>query len=155
MLKKFNWGWGIALVYSSFVIAFLGVLLYSTTQKVDLVDEHYYNAELTYQSRMDAINRGIKLDSQMNFQFDSIGRVINFELPFSKSKVQENNLKLYRPSNSKLDKQLKLDNIKIAETSENSKYLIDLTKFENGVWKMQLELKYNDSLYYIEKQIRL
>lgn len=155
MLKKFNWGWGIALVYSTFVIAFLGVLVYSTTQKVDLVDEHYYNAELTYQSRMDAINRGAKIDNQMNFQFDKVGRVINFELPFTKSNIQENSLKFYRPSNSKLDKQIKLENVNVEEIGENSKYKIDLAKFENGVWKMQLELKYKDSLYYIEKLIQL
>ena len=109
MFKKFNWGWGIAIVYGSFVLTFLVFLAYTTTQKVELVSEDYYNSELTYQSRLEAINRVKQIDSIISFKIDK--KLISFNLPFISNNIQNGIVKLYRPSNSKLDKSFVINDL--------------------------------------------
>ena len=167
MFKKFNWGWGIAIVYSSFVLTFLAFLAYTTTQKVELVSEDYYNSELTYQSRMNAINRGKSIEDKINFNL--VKNNLTFNLPFDAKNITDGKIKLYRPSNSKLDKQFEIKSLLNQNNSRSvnnynnntdsmqisNNVSLNLEKFEKGLWKVQVEWSILDSNYYFEKTVFL
>lgn len=154
MFKKFNWGWGIAIVYGSFVLTFLVFLAYTTTQKVELVSEDYYNSELTYQSRLEAINRVKQIDSIISFKIDK--KLISFNLPFISNNIQNGIVKLYRPSNSKLDKSFVINDLISLKSGLNSSLInLDLNNLSQGMWKVQVEWSIADSSYYFEKTIFL
>ncbi|MFY8161823.1 MAG: FixH family protein [Candidatus Kapaibacteriota bacterium] len=154
MFKKFNWGWGIAIVYGSFVLTFLVFLAYTTTQKVELVSEDYYNSELTYQSRLEAINRVKQIDSIISFKIDK--KLISFNLPFISNNIQNGIVKLYRPSNSKLDKSFVINDLISLKSGLNSSLInLDLNNLTQGMWKVQVEWSIADSSYYFEKTIFL
>jgi hypothetical protein len=154
MFKKFNWGWGIAIVYGSFVLTFLVFLAYTTTQKVELVSEDYYNSELTYQSKLEAINRVKQIDSIISFKIDK--KLISFNLPFISNNIQNGIVKLYRPSNSKLDKSFVINDLISLKSGLNSSLInLDLNNLTQGMWKVQVEWSIADSSYYFEKTIFL
>ncbi len=159
MFKKFNWGWGIAIVYSCFVLTFLAFLAYTTTQKVDLVSEDYYNSELTYQSRMNAVNRGKNIEDIIKFNIEN--KNVTFNLPFESKDIKNGSVKLYRPSNSKLDKSYDLKSLIVNKSgiidsnTISNNINLNLDKFEKGMWKVQVEWSVVDSLYYFEKTVFL
>ena len=49
---RFHWGWRIALIYTTFALATIGFMIFSFTQKVDLVSTQYYADELKYDAKM-------------------------------------------------------------------------------------------------------
>lgn len=166
MFKKFNWGWGIAIVYGSFVLTFIAVLVYSTTQKVDLVNEDYYKSELNYQKRIEAINRTKLISDGIIIDFKDNSMLI--QLPFLPEQIKNSTLKLYRPSNSKQDKEYDLNPLLVlhnnslsnAENNDNltpqlSKYKIDNINVGKGFWKAQLEWEVNGNKYYKEESMML
>jgi hypothetical protein len=54
---RWNWGKGIVLVYSVFVLGILYLVYQSKQQKLDLVYEDYYAQELMFQNQIDATQR--------------------------------------------------------------------------------------------------
>ena len=48
---RFHWGWRIALIYTTFALATIGFMIFSFTQKVDLVSTQYYADELSMMQR--------------------------------------------------------------------------------------------------------
>ena len=58
-MKKFNWGMGIFVALSLFVVA-MGYTVYLTMQNdYELVDEHYYQRELGYDVELAGLERGM------------------------------------------------------------------------------------------------
>jgi hypothetical protein len=55
--RRWNWGKGIVLVYSLFVLGILYLVYQSKQQKLDLVYEDYYAQELMFQNQIDATQR--------------------------------------------------------------------------------------------------
>ena len=50
-----NWGKGIFIFYSLFVVAILSVVYFAFTQEVNLVSEDYYQQEIAYESQIERI----------------------------------------------------------------------------------------------------
>lgn len=166
MYKKFNWGWGIAIVYSLFVLTFIAILIYSTTQKVDLVNEDYYKSELNYQKRIEAINRTILINDDVKISLDNNSLLV--QIPFWANDIKNSKIKLYRPSNSKQDKEFNLSQLVVVESSKEinsasklvtneqlSKYKINNINVGKGFWKVQLEWEVNGNKYYKEESMML
>lgn len=55
--RRWNWGKGIVLVYSLFVLGILYLVYQSKQQKLDLVYDDYYAQELMFQNQIDATQR--------------------------------------------------------------------------------------------------
>lgn len=159
MMKKFNWGWGIAVVYSIFALTFIAALIYFSVQKVELVEDKYYEAELSFQQRMRATKRADKFKDSIKFQFDN--KSISFLLPFSDSEIKKGKFTLFRPSNSSLDQTFDLRSISQKDSQELknkgniSAYVLNLDNIESGLWKAQIEFETIDDLeFFIEKRIK-
>lgn len=167
MYKKFNWGWGIAIVYSLFVLTFISILIYSTTQKVDLVNEDYYKSELNYQKRIEAINRTKIFDDKVKISFDD--NAVFVQIPFVYDNIKKSKIKLYRPSNSKQDKEFDLSqynlsqlfvlndnsNPKVETQEQLSNFKVNNINIGKGFWKLQLEWEVDGDKYYKEESIMI
>jgi hypothetical protein len=53
MKIKFNWGIGITIFISAFILLNIIFIIFASGQKVDLVTEKYYEKELKYQEVID------------------------------------------------------------------------------------------------------
>ena len=77
-MKKFNWGWGITLLYSGFVVFMVTLALKTTTIKDDLVTPDYYAKELQYQERLDRMKNSHDLKEQPTWQVNGNAVAIKF-----------------------------------------------------------------------------
>ena len=78
---KISWGTGIAIFYSFFVISML-VLVYATTkQDISLVSDTYYEEDLSYQKKMDKIQRTNQLKHVFELSIEQNSTVISVTIP--------------------------------------------------------------------------
>ena len=65
---KINWGSGIAIFYSLFVITMVYAVVRSTQFDNSLVSDHYYADDLKYQERFDKLSNAQNLKEDLKIQ---------------------------------------------------------------------------------------
>lgn len=143
---KINWGIGIAISIILFTIITLSFVYFAFKQDVNLVRDDYYEAEVSYNERMETISRSKALKDGLNISITNENIILKFPASLSKSSKIHGNITLYRPSNR--DKDI---NLPIAIDSG----FIQLIKTDNllsGLWKIQVDWEI-DSLSYFNEEI--
>lgn len=142
---KINWGWGIGIFYSFFVIAMLSVVYMTTFNKPDMVSDDYYRDEQVFQKQIDKSVNAEELNVKVKIFVENSELKIIF--PKDMNTISGNAV-LFRPSDSKLDKTLILkENI-----NEQS---FDISKISKGKWTIKVNWINNDVEYYVEKNLFL
>lgn len=143
-----NWGIKIAVVYIGFVVLITSMVMISSSHKVDLVAKDYYEQELNYQQKIDAVNREKQLKETIDYRLTASGILLQ-AAPSGISGNFKGEVLLFRPSDSSLDLKQKL--------SFNSKgeQLIPKTALQKGVYKMCLSWENNSVTYYKERIITI
>ena len=144
---KINWGTGIAIFYTLFVIVMVGMVIKSTYNKAQLVQEDYYNKDINYEEFRKKRQNGDKFSKVIFVDYAVSDNVIKIKFPASKKDVQ-GDLTLFRPSNAKMDKIFSLD---FDEKGEMD-IPVDRT-MADGLWKVKIEWKDQGIDYYNEKDI--
>jgi hypothetical protein len=144
---KFSWGKGIALTYILFVVLTLIFVVFSMTKNVDLVSPDYYEKEIKYQEQ---INNKTNTNNLIEKPIIDTSKVNNVRIIFPRSmnlSAVSGDINFYRPDDSKKDFKLpvKLDTSGVMD--------LDLSGYEKGKWKIQLNWTLNDKYYYDEKYI--
>jgi len=93
-----NWGWGIALAYSTFVAFMLGMVALAVNQDFDLVADDYYEQEIAYQDRIDQLTNASVEGIKVTYASD--GERYRFTFPANSTKVK---VCFFRPSDDALD----------------------------------------------------
>ncbi len=143
---KLNWGTGIAITIAVFVLISFAFLYYAFQQKINLVQDNYYEDEIKYQAQMEKVNRSKKLpeklfvkieNQELSFQFPSmfLGREISGEIM------------LYRPSNRNRD--LFIDIM----PDSNNLQIYSTEKILPGMWKVKVDWMVDSISYFDEKII--
>lgn len=143
---KWNWGTGIALVYSAFAISIILLVINSFSKKIDLVTPDYYAKELKYQQQIDKINAARNLPEAATWNVNSMSIDITFPAEFDASQLS-GEITLFKPSNDLSDK-----TFKIVTNAENIQS-IPTSGFEKGMYKMKVDWKHGSKAYYQEAVI--
>lgn len=127
-----NWGKGIVIGMSLFMIFILVLVIGLMSHRVDLQSEDYYQKEINYESELQAMRNSSELEAKIEVieQSDFIVIQIPSEGEFSDLKVE-----FIRPDDDKLDQSFKINDTK--------SYLIERKKLVKG--------KYNVEIYYSYK----
>ncbi len=132
-----NWGKGIIIVMSAFVIFILTLVFTLMSNRVDLTSDDYYKKEIGFQDEIEAKRLGQKFDDQLAIQQskDSIFFQFKETSPGAIGTIEFN-----RPSDQKLDKTIvwKGDRMVVAKTLLH-KGMYQL-KFEFGEGKQKIQL---------------
>lgn len=141
-----NWGKWIVVSFVLFAI-FIGTLVVvCVRQDINLVASDYYKQELVFQKQIDRENNTLvlKIKPDINVVNSSI------QISFRDFKdIQSGELKLFRPSNEKLDQVFELN-----PTSDTIQNFI-LKVSEPGLYKAQLKWSMSGKEYYLKKNIYL
>jgi len=143
---KFNWGVGVFVLYSSFVILILFLVFKSFNTKVDLVTEDYYQQELKFQDKIDQKRNAAGLE--VGLKHEVSGSTIFFTFPPG-HQSSEGTILVFRPSNKAYDKtfDIKLD--------ENQKMVVTMENSLVGLYKLKVDWSNRDTAYYVEEDIYL
>lgn len=137
-----NWGYKITFLYIGFVMMIGTCVTVAMMSDFDLVEENYYEQEITYQDRINAIKRTNALKTQPSIEvIDSIWMVhLN-----NQQKVNSATLVLYHPQFKKEDKEWSWDN--------TSTHVLGKVKGVKGKRKLKIEWQSGGEEYYYEKNI--
>jgi len=138
---KFNWGTGIFLAYSAFVIFMLSLVYMSTQQKLDLVTENYYSKGVDFQSQINEQSNVAGLTEKPTIKQLENG-TIQLQFPTSEKNVQ-GQIAFFRPSDKDLD-----FTVPIKLQTENSQIITQ--KIEQGLWRVKLSWSEKGKKFYQE-----
>jgi len=147
-MKKFNWGWGIAIFYSMFVAFMLFMVWNASKEKVEMVSKDYYKDELAFQGQIDKENRTQALTESLKWQVTGKGVTLKFPSSMLDKNIKADVL-FYCPSNS--DKDFSASVMPGADGSCK----VQSEKFEKGTYNMQVNWTAGGASYYNEAAISI
>ena len=130
-------------VIGSFIIfaLFIGTLVFvCVRQDISLVSANYYQDELVHQGKMDKQRNMLELSNQPVIQLEDHQVKIYYS---QLSKLTKGELRLTRPSDSKLDQRFKL--------TQNEEQHFQLSVSEKGLYRVTLQWSMDGKDYYYEK----
>ena len=149
-MKKFklHWGWSILLVYITFMLIFLFYFWrsFKELESNELVTKDYYNKELVYG---DVVTKRQNADTmRVAVQIINTGKGIKIQFPAYTLPVK-GKIELYKPDNSKLDKEVPL------QLDENGAQIIEPSQLISGRWNVSVDWQSHNVPYLIEKKMTL
>ena len=145
--EKFRLNWGHKLVFFTvlFMLFISTMVFYMYNQHVELVEANYYEKGINYQSEIDKRIAIKGLDQAI--KFDSVKNELVFETAMGGNITGV--LKFYRPSDSKMDKQIPFT------LNEEGRFAYNVSSLAKGPWKFTFEWKVGTQAMAVEKEITL
>jgi len=146
---KFNWGTGIVigmLAFICFIMYFVVTMMSSANYDHDLVVEDYYKAELHYQQDIDAEENALSLEDHIKLERKGEELYILFPETLDLNRIK-GVIKMYRPSNKKLDFDIPFSTI------ESMKYRIPSGQMVKGRWNVNISWEQDGKEYLSKKEI--
>lgn len=142
-----SWGWKITVLYSSFAVLMIGLVIASMRQNFDLVSDEYYKDEIAYQKVIDASKNEAQLEGTLAIHADKSTLVIDFPVDM-KGKVLKGEVKFYSPVNAGWDKTFSIN----APDNTMSIPLLDL---QPTSYKIKISYMADGKEYYRESEVNL
>jgi hypothetical protein len=137
---KWNWGTGITLVYSGFVIFMLSMVFLCVKQEFFLVTPDYYAQELKYQHVIDGKANTDKLSEPVKISPGT--KAVTVQFPAELKSIESGSMLFYRPDNAKHDMELPL--------KDKLTYEVAGEKFVYGLYKVKMTWVSNGVSYFDE-----
>lgn len=142
-MKKLNWGHKLTFFTVAFML-FIIVLVYKiSTQKIDLVDENYYERGILYQNDINKYAASKEVVRELSYNNATRSLLLRCD----EKMMLSGTLTLYRPNDASMDVTMpfKLDS--------QGCYTYQTSSLKKGVWKATFEWTTAGKLMAIEKQI--
>ena len=144
---KLNWGTSIAIFYSLFMAIMIFMVIRATQNKVQLVQENYYDKDLNYEAFRVSRANAAALVEKINLQVFAGDRLL---ISFPNEKIDvEGTVTLYRPADRKLDRRFTL------ELDQENSMAIDTSSLTKGLWRVRLDWNMQGKSFYQEEIITL
>ena len=142
---KWNWGWGIFVSIVLFMTIIVVIVASMMNREVDLVTDSYYDKEIKYQQQIDKEKRTAELSKKIVVNYT--GNYVNITFP--KDEKPTGDLYFYRPANLHKDFKVPIN------PDKNFSQVLDVSKLDRGLWKLQISWSVNNNDYYTEKILML
>lgn len=141
-----NWGRWIFVAFVLFAGFIATLVTVCVRQDVSLVSKEYYKDELAYQDQIVRIRNVSSLTHKPEISVTQGTLVVSFGEP---SKVSSGELKLFRPSDARLDRSFEL------RDAETDRLQFDVSQFPAGMYKARMTWQMNGKEYFIEEIVNL
>lgn len=137
-----SWSIKITILYLSFVVLIVSMVIISSNNGEELVAKDYYAQELAYQARIDAINNEAALQKGLSYEVQQ--ESILFEAPESllNEKIT-GEIYFFCPAKSNNDKKIQIEFI-------NGQQLIHKSFLQPGAYKVKVEYQAAGKSYFHE-----
>jgi hypothetical protein len=147
MKTQFNpWPVSIVAAFVCLIGGITTVIVIAATHRDSMVSENYYEQELTYQNQIDGTVRAQKSGAAIASDSAS-GNVVITMPPAQLAQNFSGTIELYRPSDSKLDRTLKLS------PRADGTQTLDNSKLAAGLWLVRVKWSAAGEDYYLEQKI--
>ncbi len=143
-----NWGWKITIVYLLFAGGILTLVMKSRAHKVDLVVPDYYQQELAYETRLNAM-RNVEAMSQRPL-ITCDGQEVKIVYPAEMTAENSTgSVVMYRPSDLHDDRKSDLS------IGQGGQQILDTKDMKKGLYMLQLSWNSDNKEFYTEQTIFL
>ncbi len=143
---KLNWGTGIAITYTIFVLVLVFAVVQSTKVDHSLVTEDYYQKDLEYQTQIDKEVNALNLGEDLQIKYADAQKAVQLQFPAELGAVQGNIL-FFRPSDKNLDFEAPV------QADERGQQIISTQTMMPGLWKVQVNWQAGGVAYYKEETV--
>ena len=140
---NWNWGSGIALVYTVFALSMIALVVSSFCKKLDLDSKDYYAQELVFQNQIDKSNRARALASSVKWVVAKGNIIISYPKQFIGSELS-GNVNLFKPSDNNADVNFQI------QTDEQLKQEISTSTLSKGMYKIRIDWAVGKETYFNE-----
>ena len=144
---KLGWGWKIAILYGSFMILILSLVVASNHQQFDLVSQNYYGEEIAYQKVLDAGKNQSQLSQPLGVHANDKTITIDFPDEF-RNKALSGTVQFYSPVNSAWDRIYKIN-------ADGNSITINRNELRNTRYTIKISCRADSKCYYQESEIIL
>jgi len=144
---KINWGTGIAISISIFVIFIILMIIGASKQNFDLVTEDYYPKELEYQQEIDALKKANSLKEKIEIIINE-----NIEIRFPKNWNADSvkgDVLIYRPSDKTKDHLEKIN------LDSANRHLLYFDNLDNGKYIVNIDFSYLGDRFKVKQDVVL
>ncbi|MCG6186588.1 FixH family protein [Maribellus maritimus] len=134
---KWNWGTGIFIFLTLFLMASAGFIIFAMNQDVNLVHRDYYEKGVDYTEQMNVNARSVPYKNALNVNLQNDVFQIDID-DLLAAKIDSGNVLLFRPSSSKNDVLISLN--KQAKTIQiskdeliNGRYILKFSWYSEGL----------------------
>ncbi len=145
---KINWNWGTKLFIATaiFMLFLLGMVYMTTLQDRSMVEDEYYQKSMVYQETMDKKNNAKQLEEQVRINMGNDFLSIVFQ-DFFKPESVSGEIKIYRPSDIKLDVHIPI------RLDSTMGFLFPKNKLAKGKYIVKIDYKVGEKGYYQEQVV--
>lgn len=147
-MMKINWGTGIAIFFSLFVLTLVFQVIKSTQYDNSLVSDQYYADDINYQKHYNKLVNSQQLKEELKIAKTDKGDYVELVFPEELSQV-EGNIHFFCPSDSKGDFKLPIS------VSEKGKQVVPVEGLKKGLWRVKIDFEAGGKAYYKEEPIIL
>lgn len=137
---KWNWGTGIVLAYTVFIVLIVAAVSKVLNQSVDLVTPDYYAQELDYQDKYDKMANAGALKEPVKVEQAGANVVLTF--PKDVTGPLSGTVLFYCPSNSADDVSIPVN------VAPDGKMIVPTTKLKKGNYSVLVDWKAGATTYF-------
>ena len=142
-MKRNPWPYAIIAYFVVFIAGIAAFIAFAVRNDMELVRPDYYDHEIKYQAQIDRLERTSAIQGQLGLDYDASAKAVSLTLPAAAA----GEVHLYRPSDSKLDRRVKL------ELDSAGRQRLDVSSLRGGLWRMRVSWTAGGSEYYFEKPL--
>tara|TARA_R110000868_G_scaffold1211_2_gene9343 strand:- start:64301 stop:64750 length:450 start_codon:yes stop_codon:yes gene_type:complete len=147
-MKKLDWGKGIFIVITLFIIGTLSVVSYLISLDFYMVNNNHYEEGVEYQHTIDSKERTSKLEHSVIILFDEERDALKIFFPDELlEKANDGVINLYRPNDSTKDRNLAI------QFDAGNTHVIPMEGMDKGKWVLTITWKMDNLDYQEEKVI--
>ena len=148
MRITFNWGTGVAAVYTVFALGTTGFVTFAMSQRVDLVSSDYYAQSLRQDQRIAAEQNARSLEPPPSVVLTGSGQAM-LSLPLEQAGRAAGTITWYRPADPRADRTTAL------AIDRAGRQQLPLSGLMAGQWIVQVRWAAHGRDYYYEQAVLL
>lgn len=145
---KINWGTGIAIFYSLFVLTLVYEVYRSTQYDNSLVSEKYYADDLNYQAHYDKVSNSQGLKANLKIETAESGSQVELFFPEDLGRVH-GQIFFFCPSDQASDFKVNI------APNLNNRQVISTSGLKSGLWRVKVDWSDGKKGYYTEEVIQI
>ncbi len=143
---KFNWGYGIAIFYSVFVLALVFQVFKSTQYDHSLVSDKYYAEDIAYQEHYDKLANSQSLEQEVSVSQNGSKSAVEIQFPKDLSNIR-GEIHFFCPSDSRQDFRVPV------RPNGDYKQVVSTQNLKPGLWRLKIDWKASRKSYFKEEVI--
>ncbi len=145
---KFHWGWGIAIVYTTFVVVMVTLVVKSKSVDHTLVAEDYYAQDIAYQQHYDKLANAASLKEDLKIYADRNTNQVVLHFPAEVGKPS-GQVVFFRPSDKSMDKTMNI------EVDSHGEMRVPMRQLAPGLWRIKVDWQAGGRAFFKEVKLFL